>query len=49
MIESIDGYLIGLDFDEEELKAISYRGYLYGGIALMGAVIFTFAALIAVG
>jgi len=32
MIQSIDAYLVGLEFNQEELEAISHRGYLYGAI-----------------
>ncbi len=48
MIESIDGYLIGLEFSEEELQAISYRGFLYSGIGLMSVISLTFLALMIV-
>lgn len=45
MIDSIDAYLVGLEFSEKELKSMPYRGFLYSGIVLMSALCLTFLGL----
>lgn len=45
MIDSIDSYLIGLDFDVEELQAIRHRGPLYFGITSVTLFALLFTAL----
>lgn len=46
MVYFIDAFLVGLEFSQEELEAISHRRFLYVGIGIMIAINIAFIPLV---